>query len=110
MEIGIFAKTFVRPALAATLDAVVAHGLRCVQLNLACAGLPTLPDALEPGQCAAIRRELDARSITLAALSGTFNMIHPDVQVRADGLRRLRVLAEHAHAGHRRHHAVHWHA
>jgi hypothetical protein len=33
MQIGIFAKTFVRPTLAATLDAVVEHGIGCVQFN-----------------------------------------------------------------------------
>ena len=43
MQIGIFAKTFVRPTLDATLDAVAAHGVRVVQFNLSCAGLPTLP-------------------------------------------------------------------
>ncbi len=39
MQIGIFAKTFVRPTLEATLDAVVAHDLHCLQFNMACAGL-----------------------------------------------------------------------
>lgn len=31
MNIGIFAKTFVRPTLAETLDAVAQHGIRDVQ-------------------------------------------------------------------------------
>jgi sugar phosphate isomerase/epimerase len=93
MEIGIFAKTFVRPTLAETLDAVVAHGLACVQFNLSCAGLPTLPDTLDGATIAAIRAELDARAIAMAALSGTFNMIHPDPAQRTAGLRRLDVLA-----------------
>ena len=35
MELGIFARTFARPTVEATLDAVAAHGLRCVQFNLA---------------------------------------------------------------------------
>ena len=35
-----------------------------------------------------------ARGVTVAAVQGTFNMCHPDAAVRADGLRRLRVLAE----------------
>ena len=42
MEIGIFAKTFVRPTLGETLDAVAEHGVRTVQFNLSCVGLPTL--------------------------------------------------------------------
>ena len=93
MQIGIFAKTFVRPTLDATLDAVAAHGVRVVQFNLSCAGLPTLPDALDAGTCAAIRKAHEGRGLTIAAISGTYNMIHPDAQVRRAGLRRLEVLA-----------------
>jgi sugar phosphate isomerase/epimerase len=94
MLLGIFAKTFVRPTLQETLDAVQSHGLHCVQFNMTCAGLPTLPDHIGPGLCRLIYQELLARNISMAAVSGTFNMIHPDERQRADGMRRLRVLAE----------------
>jgi sugar phosphate isomerase/epimerase len=94
MRLGIFAKTFVRPSLEATLDAVKSHGLDCVQFNMACAGLPSLPDDISPALCEHIRQEMSARQIDMAAVSGTFNMIHPDVDKRRQGLRRLRVLAE----------------
>ena len=93
MRLGIFAKTFVRPTLEATLDAVQAHGLDCVQFNLACAGLPSLPDQLDRQLCDHIRRQMAMRGIAMAAVSGTFNMIHPDPAERRAGMRRLRVLA-----------------
>ena len=93
MQIGIFTKTFVRPTLAETLDALARHGIRCVQFDLTCAGMPSMPDRIEPAQSAAIRRELGARGITMAAVSGTFNMIHPDTQQRREGMRRLQTLA-----------------
>jgi sugar phosphate isomerase/epimerase len=93
MQIGIFAKTFVRRTLAETLDAVAAHGVGAVQFNLSCAGLPTLPEALDAATCAAIRAAHAERGLRMAAISGTYNMIHPDPQVRSDGLRRLAVLA-----------------
>src|SRR6478735_6416758 len=92
MQIGIFAKTFVRPTLDATLDAVVAHGIRAVQFNLDCAGVPSLPEQIDPALSAAIRRALAARGIRMAAVSGTFNMIHPDLRQRRDGLAGLRTL------------------
>jgi sugar phosphate isomerase/epimerase len=98
MQIGIFAKTFVRPSLAATLDAVTAHGIHCVQFNLACAGLPSMPDHIDPALITSIRSAMDAREITMAAVSGTFNMIHPDLRQRRDGMRRLRTLATACHA------------
>ncbi|HEU4324730.1 MAG TPA: sugar phosphate isomerase/epimerase [Roseiflexaceae bacterium] len=93
MQIGMFAKTFVRPTLAATLDAVVAQGIGCVQFNMACAGLPSMPERIAPSLLAEIRAALDARRLRVAAVSGTFNMIHPDPARREGGLARLRTLA-----------------
>src|SRR5439155_13635996 len=72
MQLGIFAKTFVRPTLAETLDAVVAHGLQFTQFNMACAGLPSMPDHLDPDTVALIRQAFDSRNLTMAAVSGTF--------------------------------------
>lgn len=93
MQIGIFAKTFVRTSLDEVLDAVTAHGLDTVQFNLACAGVATLPDAIEPDLTTAIREAFRQRGMKMAALSGTFNMIHPDQAQRQAGMRRLRMLA-----------------
>jgi sugar phosphate isomerase/epimerase len=97
MKIGIFAKTFVRPTLAETLDAVAQHGIHDVQFNLACAGVPSMPDQIDPALTATIRRELAARGIRMAAVSGTFNIIHPDLEQRRAGMRRLRVLVAACH-------------
>lgn len=93
MRLGIFAKTFVRPSLAETLDAVAAHGLDCVQFNYACAGLPSLPERIAPELAAQIGREARQRKMTIAAVSGTFNMIDPDSAKRQEGLRRLGEIA-----------------
>src|SRR5207302_1309878 len=94
MRLGIFAKTFARPTLEAVLDAVRSHGLDCVQFNMACAGLPSLPDQIELDLCKRVREAFAERQIEMAAVSGTFNMIHPSLPVRRDGLRKLRILAE----------------
>ncbi|MBL8119172.1 MAG: sugar phosphate isomerase/epimerase [Anaerolineae bacterium] len=93
MEIGIFAKTFNQPTLDDVLDSVHDHGLKCVQFNMVCAGQPSMPDAIDEALVEQIRSGLAERDIRMEAISGTFNMIHPDVQVRQDGLRRLEVLA-----------------
>ena len=81
------------PLPQATLDAVQSHGLSCVQWNMACAGLPTLPDAIDPSLCDRVADAMAARGLTMAAVSGTYNMIHPEAERRRDGLRRLGVLA-----------------
>lgn len=93
MRIGIFARTFLRPTLSGVLDAVREHGLDQVQFNMSCAGLPPMPDAIDPGLAASIGQEMAIRQLTMAAVSGTFNMIHPDPAARQHGLARLAVLA-----------------
>jgi len=91
--LGIFAKTFVRPSVEEAFDSVAQHGLQCVQFNFSSAGLPTLPEAVDPPLVERIRRAACERSLSIAAVSGTFNMIHPDAPQRRDGLRRLAILA-----------------
>jgi sugar phosphate isomerase/epimerase/pimeloyl-ACP methyl ester carboxylesterase len=93
MRLGVLAKIFVRPTLAETLDAVVSHRLDCIQFNFASAGLPGLPDKIAPDLAAQIGRELAQRRLMMAGVSGTFNMIDPDLSRRQAGLRRLEELA-----------------
>ena len=57
------------------------------------AGVPTLPDEIAPSLITRIREAAQSRDIEIAAVSGTYNMIHPDQEVRQKGLRRLRILA-----------------
>ena len=57
MQLGIFAKTFPRRTFAETLDAVASYGLRHIQFNFSCVGLPTLPEGIEPKIIASIRTE-----------------------------------------------------
>src|SRR5437660_9305634 len=87
MRLGIFARTFSRPALEEVFDAVREHQLDCVQFNLACASLPTLPDAIAPSLVIRIREAVISRGIEIVPVSGTYNMIHPDLKVRQAGLR-----------------------
>lgn len=96
MEIGIFARTFEAPSLAGVLDAVATHGIRHIQLNTSCMGVSDMPDGLDPTACRMARQEIDARDIKVVSLSATYNMIHPDPTVRAQGMRRLEVLASRA--------------
>jgi sugar phosphate isomerase/epimerase len=93
ISLGIFAKTFPRPTLEENLDAIRNHGLGVVQYNLACAGLPSLPERIEPRLAHQIGAAAASRRITLAAVSGTFNMIDPSRERRDAGMRRLGQLA-----------------
>ena len=83
MQIGLMEGTIRRETLQETLDAVAAHSIHHLQYHLS------------PGtSLTEIRRELDARQIKISALSGTYNMIDPDIEKRHAGLRMLRFVAE----------------
>ena len=93
MQIGLMDGTVVRPTLEGTLDAVAEYGITSMQFNLGRVDLPELAGRISTDQCDRIRLALGTRNMTMAAISGHFNMIHPDVQLRRDGLRGLRALA-----------------
>lgn len=94
MRLGIFAKTFAGTEPAAVLKAAQQAGYETTQFNLACAGLPSMPDAVSGAVILAIRAAAQLTGVSIAALSGTYNMAHPDKAVRNDGLRRLAVVVE----------------
>lgn len=98
MQLGIFAKTFPGSDPLQVLSAVRASGFAATQFNLACVGLPSMPDVVSPEAIAAIRAASQKTSVSLAALSGTYNMAHPDPSVRHRGLKQLRVIIETAAA------------
>lgn len=92
MRLGIFAKTFSGNDPLTVLAAVQGAGYAAAQFNMACAGLPAMPDEIAPATITAIRDAVAETGVELVALSGTYNMIHPDIAVRETGMRRLGVM------------------
>jgi sugar phosphate isomerase/epimerase len=101
MKLGVFAKTYERPSVDQAFEAAARDGFSCVQFNLACSGLETLPgDPVPEAIRLEIERAAQRRQIEIAAVSGTFNMAHPVASVRQDGVKRLKnVIAWAAAAG-----------
>jgi sugar phosphate isomerase/epimerase len=93
MRLGIFAKTFSETDPHAVFAQVKAAGFATAQYNMACSGLPSMPDEIPPRVATAVANAAKDNSVSLCAVSGTYNMAHPDPAVRADGLRRLEVIA-----------------
>lgn len=93
MQLGIFAKTFQGSDPVTVMNAAKAAGFDCVQYNMACSGLPSMPDAIGDVEASAIKQAAEKNGIAVAAVSGTYNMIHPDLAVREQGLKQLAVLA-----------------
>ena len=98
MRLGIFAKTFAGVDPGSVLSAAKAAGFSAVQYNMACSGLPAMPDNLSDNDCAAVTKASRLTGVAISAVSGTYNMIHPDPAVRSLGLRRLQVLIANAAA------------
>ena len=94
MKIGIFAKTFSRPTIEELFQAIAGYGINSVQFNLSCVGLETLPENVSSELVQRIADAAEQAALELAALSGTFNMAHPDPTVRRAGLEKFEILCE----------------
>ncbi|ESX21741.1 MULTISPECIES: sugar phosphate isomerase/epimerase [unclassified Mesorhizobium] len=93
MQLGIFARTFATTGASPVLRAVADAGYRAAQFNMACLGLPPMPDSIERDAVRSVAEASGEAGVSIAAVSGTYNMIHPDRTVRIQGLARLEVLA-----------------
>jgi len=93
MKLGIHVGTFQGSSPEEILDAVADHGLECVQLNFAALGVELVLDQSNDTAVDRVAKALCQRELEPVAVSGTFNMIHPDVAERRRGIRRLETLA-----------------
>lgn len=98
MQLGIFAKTFAGNRPDEVLPAAAAAGFCTVQYNMACSGLAAMPDEIPSGVAEDIVAAAAKSKLSIVALSGTYNMIHPDLAVRSQGHERLAKLAAAASA------------
>jgi sugar phosphate isomerase/epimerase len=98
MRLGIFAKTFHGAEPGVVLTAVAAAGFSAAQYNMACSGLPSMPDSIPSGVASTVRSAVTTHGVEIVALSGTYNMIHPDPAVRTRGHQSLEAIAAAASA------------
>lgn len=98
MYLGIFAKTFDGVTPRANLAAAAGAGYAAVQYNMACSGLASMPDLMSVENALDVAAAAKACNVQIAAVSGTYNMIHPNKAVREKGHARLAVLAAHCKA------------
>ena len=89
MEIGIFSRTYERMSLEAVFRQMDRQGIHHTQFNLSSAGMAALPDSVDEETLLTVRALAKKYGITLDALSGTFNMIDPDVDARTRGCRQF---------------------
>jgi sugar phosphate isomerase/epimerase len=95
-KLGLLSPEFPSVSLSANLDAIAATGAVSIQFDLVSAVGHTFPAELSQDIVESIGAGFSERKLTLAALSGTYNMIDPDLQARetgAEGLNRVIALA-----------------
>ncbi len=97
MRAGIFAKTFAGTTPDVVLAAARDAGYASVQYNFACSGLGPLPEVIPDAVVAAIRDASAKTGVAIAAISATYNMIHPDIGTRDAGRRSFAEIASVAH-------------
>lgn len=82
MTPGVFARTYAAKYPGDLFARIRADGFASVQFNLSCAGLAALPETLATGVGEGIAEAARENGLTLCALSGTYNMAHPDPSQR----------------------------
>jgi sugar phosphate isomerase/epimerase len=75
---AIFSRTYPARDIAAVLAAIRADGFEGAQMNLSSFGMESLPRTLDEAALARGRAGACWLGVTLSALSGTYNMAHPD--------------------------------
>lgn len=93
MRLGIFAKTFPGESPMAVMTAAREAGYSSVQYNFACSGIGALPSAIPSACVDAIISAAAETGLAIAAISATYNMIHPDLAVREHGRRSFEAIA-----------------
>ena len=82
MELGIFSRTY-RPVGIDRIFAQIARdGFQTIQFNFSSAGLPSLPKEWPEAVIKEVMASATQSGLSICALSGTYNMAHPDVATR----------------------------
>jgi sugar phosphate isomerase/epimerase len=93
MKLGIFAKTFAGDTPLTVLLQARAAGYESVQYNMACSGLSSLPLEVSEEAAEAIAAAGAETGVAIAAVSATYNMVHPDLVEREKGRRSFAAIA-----------------
>ncbi|MDX2303180.1 MAG: sugar phosphate isomerase/epimerase [Microscillaceae bacterium] len=93
MKLGIFAKTFPIKPVEALFAEIQKHQIAQVHYNMACSGLSELPLEVPEPITEEVKAAAQKHQIEIVGISATFNMIHPDPQIRKEGLKSLESLA-----------------
>lgn len=81
-ELGVFARVFPAASPKQVAERIRSAGFTVTQLNLSAVGRPTLDDGLTEREARDISSGFREEGVRIWGLSGTFNAIHPDQELR----------------------------
>ena len=82
MVLGIFSRTYQQIGIDRIFARIRQDGFQAVQFNFSSAGLPSLPTEWPETTTSEVMAAAAQRDLTLCAISGTYNMAHPDAARR----------------------------
>ena len=82
MELGIFSRTYQLNGIDKILAQAAQDGFQTIQFNFSSAGLPSLPKDWPEATIKGVMASANQCGLTICALSGTYNMAHPDADRR----------------------------
>jgi sugar phosphate isomerase/epimerase len=83
-RLGIFARTFPRGTAKEVAAAVRTAGYALGHWNFAAIGLPALANDVTEDTFIDVRSAFDAAGVAIPSVSATYNVIHPDIDFRAE--------------------------
>ena len=95
MELGMYSVELKRDSIEELFAAVRGYGFTAMQFDYLSVCDEEMPAHIDSALTARIRAAAQANGVKIVSVNGTFNMIHPDPAVRADGLARFEELAKH---------------
>ena len=82
MELGIFSRIYQATGIDQIFARIAHDGFQAIQFNFSTAGLPPLPRDWPEAVIKEVMASATQNGLTICALSGTYNMAHPDVARR----------------------------
>ena len=94
MKVGMYTEELKRPNVSSLFETIHTFGFQCVQWDFLSVCDDEMPEYVPEGKIEEICTVARKQHIEFAALTGTFNMAHPDCTVRENGLCRLQYMAD----------------
>lgn len=96
-KLGLFSKIFSGESTDTILGEVSKHGFHHLHINWGILAHPPLPDYVAEEEVAALQKRLTERNMKVVSVSCTYNMIHPDEEIRIAGRKVVEATAKSAH-------------